>query len=57
MFEGPTPRCSQSSFSQSVVPFGFPGGWCVVGDVIHPLKAEFFSPGVREVVWEMSPAV
>ncbi|GAB0208055.1 hypothetical protein GRJ2_003271200 [Grus japonensis] len=32
-------------------------GWCMVGDVIHPLNAMLFGPGVYEVVLEMSPVV
>ncbi|GAB0209570.1 hypothetical protein GRJ2_003422700 [Grus japonensis] len=34
-----------------------PRGWCMVGDVIHPLNTMLFGPGVYEVVPEMSPIV
>ncbi|GAB0205217.1 hypothetical protein GRJ2_002987300 [Grus japonensis] len=32
-------------------------GWCMVGDVIHPLNAMLFGPDVYEVVPKMSPVV
>ncbi|PKU32057.1 ras-related protein rab-21 [Limosa lapponica baueri] len=32
-------------------------GWCMTGDVINPLNAMLFGPGVNEAVSEMSPIV
>jgi len=55
--EGPTPHCFQNSLEQSIVPFDFPRGWCMIRDVIHPLNNMCIGSGVYEVVSEMSPIV
>ena len=55
IFESPTPPCSQSGFQQSIVPFNFSRGWCMVGDVMHPFSTMSLGPGVYEVIMKMSP--